>query len=438
MLVCKSTTGYYFGYNGYIGFFLSYSTWLRLSKLVVRHKARDGADSDGGGADGGTLQPFDVSGAITVRNPKLWALMGCAYAVTVSTFIVAAFAWKERMGVSYAMVYCAPVTMGAIDFLFFLWLPKAERNKKTFGLIANYDALCGMPILLIFVPIFLKMYVAHPVTDVVVPVVIIPAIKIGLYVATNKVLSNDMNKCQLDGTVARSGVELYFHALINLALVMLYPGSKSALILGGVIFAELGLMQFSLWRFDRARKAGGGGKSVGGGKTTAKAAAAAKAADSPWRAPSADARATAVAQLAALPPRALTLLRQRAMAHFTTLAVPVVFASAISIIVRYRNTAHYFLYECFNDELLERAVVFALIQFGAQLVIVIAETLQYRKRGLSAAMLLACQSRLREDADHSVTALIFAMCIYTSCFFVKHDGIQMLEQLGNGIGMCAS
>ena len=85
-----------------------------------------------------TLQPFDVSGAITVRTPKMWALMGCAYAVTVSTFIVAAFAWKERMGVSYAMVYCAPVTMGAIDFMFFLWLPKAERNKKKEALHCLY------------------------------------------------------------------------------------------------------------------------------------------------------------------------------------------------------------------------------------------------------------------------------------------------------------
>ena len=111
--------------------------------------------------------------------------------------------------------------------------------------------------------------------------------------------------------------------------------------------------------------------------------------------------------------------------------------SAISIIYRYRNTAHYFLYECFNDELLERAVLFACVQFGCQLLIVLVETLQYRRRGLSSAMLLAAQSRLWEDADHSVTALIFAMCIYTSCFFVKHDGLALLHQLGDGLGKCA-
>ena len=415
-------SGYYFAYNGYIGFFLSYSTWRRLSKIIVRKGAR------------GDAKPFAVE--ITLRNPKTWVLMCCAYIVTTTTFVLCGLAWKERMAVSYAMVYCAPVTMAAIDFIFyFFWLPQRERNKQTFGIVFNYDGLCGMPILLIFVPIFMKMYFAHAVTDVVVPVIVIPLLKIGLNAATHNVLTKDVQACKLDGAVARSGLELYFECLVNVALVMLYPGSKSALILVGVIVAELGLMQLSLWRFDRAarsKEAGGapvnkvGGPSPSGG-----------AGSLAWRAPSADARAQAVAQLDALPNEALTLLRQRAMAHFTTLAVPVVFSVAILIIVRYRNTDHYYLYECFDDRLLERAITFALIQFGAQLVIVFVEVFQYRRRGMSASMLLACQSRLWEDAEHSVTALIFAMCIYTSCFFVKHDGIQILEQLGDGLGKCA-
>ena len=120
-------------------------------------------------------------------------------------------------------------------------------------------------------------------------------------------------------------------------------------------------------------------------------------------------------------------------------AGPVAYVVMLTIIYNHTNTQHYYIYRCFDDKNYRWAVLFGVIYCFLELVLDLFEVWCYSNLMGSDEVLKLLKSGDRDVSNNAVFIVASVGCVaalFTSCFFVQHDGIALLGTMEKGIGNC--
>ena len=134
-----------------------------------------------------------------------------------------------------------------------------------------------------------------------------------------------------------------------------------------------------------------------------------------------------IQRLISLTPRELCLSCHTV--HIPGIAAPVIYMLHATLIRSYVNAEHYFLYRCKSGsidwgektEMMMLILVLRLVLFEVEVLFCVFSG----KKG-TIKMLRGGIENLRRHFAYAVFCQAFAATLYTSCFFIKHDGLGPL------------
>jgi len=294
-----------------------------------------------------------------------------------ATFTITSLVWGTDVGESYHMLYVAPTVFTIFDAIFFfVFLPENERTTEAFRMIIVYSIACSSPIILLFIPVLVKIMFDSVWVDIVIPLV--PLVKKGLKSATETVMENELANCRFDGKMKSCGYELHLELIFKMGLLMLFPGELEPFVFYWIIVVDFVHAALTLWHLSTS--------DLSNEETT-----------------------------------------DLALAHVESdvplLCTTLGFLSMFTIIYFGWNTEHYHLYNCFDDREYFSTLHFAAMHGGIQFFIFLA--------GRHCVVPVQKESAfLNEQTYEFASNVAVVICLFTSCWFIQHDGLAVLEKLG--------
>jgi len=319
--------------------------------------------------------------------------------------------WDKNLGSSYIMIYIAPPATGLFDNLFFLLLPREEWTLNTFKLINTYNLILGTLIFLCFAVIIIQLATPAGVFQLAIPLVCV-GIKKGSRVCGEAIIDKLSAACGYDGRSFESGISLYYYGMWAVCYSMLMARAQTPFILFVVCATRVGVLCFNVvysrYLFNQVETENSESKKriFGLGKTN-----------------------FGVGEY----------FREQGMQHITDLMAPLLFLVASTIIFFYNNKDHYYMFECFDFASWSKPVTYVAIQLMVVIVSIVLEMQYYACAYGEDVFHLAIKImslNLKEQWKHTFPCMVALSCLFTSCFFLKHDGVEALKHLGQGIGEC--
>jgi len=373
---------YFLFYNSIVSCYLTIASWMRLSKLC------------------GT-------------SPQ-YALVPVACMLGSLFFILGALPWEASLSSSYLMIYMAPVACTIFDVLFVAGVSAEELDSmgvttgELMGMIAtNYSPLTGLPVLLLFLPVVLMIWNANTYTNLLVPLVIMPLQGKVVAYTTEKVMMAKVKQfglsfCPLEDT----GICNYHSVICRFAVLMLFPVCTWDVIAAVVIYD----VSSAIYTTYRLRILFNSDE------------------DSAVTTPE-------ESHTSALNTACVGMYMQQV----TDICSPILFCVSISVIYYGGNLNHYYIYQCYTDQTYHTAMLFGAIDLAKTILILIVQYILLRATVGPHQRLLflqCCIEKLHDNSFLMLFQLASVGALFTSCFFLKHDGIALLGGLETGVGRC--
>jgi len=378
---------YFAVYNGVVCTYFAMASWRRLARFCYRKKSRDG------------MEPFTIEWN-GMKDPRVRTALIMVYLVPGFAFSFSGAFAGANLERCYHMLYMAPPVLISFDFIFyFLFLPKQEQNWKSFRLFFVYSNGCLLPIILLFIPVVIKIMIKSPWVDVVLSIIVIPSLRYGCICAMSGLMKHEMENCGFDGD-PDSVYLLHLNLVIEMGMMMMFPGADDYIILYAILLLSIGLKVSELMEL-----------------------------------------LTDYASIKHLPETEqrthLTLVGKMAnhaiSQHLASLATPPVFLVIFTILFYAWNTQYYFVYSCFTEETFIMSVYFTMIYWALTVILwatemaVIAYVLP---TAVYASFTEAIMMRLSKSGFSSALGISSIVAFFVSCFYIKHDGLEILDQLG--------
>lgn len=417
---------YYVFYNGFVGGLYAISSWNRLAGIVHRTEV---APSGG--------QPFkQVSVSLADPTVLMWlvvASLACCAGFVITTLPFQLFN-TQLIATSYVMLYTCPITSGIADKLFVNLLPKEQQTEQIKEFCFNYSGTAGMPVVQVFLPVVVSSllpnvsFLPEGLLQSIVPVFMFMYIGEFLHSWGKRHMTAELEKAELSGTYVDCGLTLKFEMMIATSQVLLYPGKTSWYILVGLFLLEA----YKRVKELRAIKHELAGNSSYVPLGQDEEGVDATAIGFPWCGLSAEDQISVknYATKVMTEEFAETIVAQ-AVVHLTTLTAPILSMLILIVIENYTNKPQYYLFDCLDHSEFLTAILYMGIAFLLEVVLFIVDLVFLACQGLAPVFLFLAHDYLHRNFAKVVLTLAFVSGVYTSCFFVKHDGLGLLNMLSN-------
>lgn len=415
---------YWLFYNPCVGCIYITSSYIRLSHLCYRGEASANA----------TGKPkFDNYFGCNVRT-VVCILLGCICHNMIMGFV--GFLWDDGIAHSYILLYLAPVMCTITDVNFVWLLPAEERVGGVLMFLANYSAMVGVPLFVIFFPILVKVWLP-PLCASLIPVFIFPALGNFLHGAIQPAITKELEKVGFECSWMDSGIPIHLEAMICIAEMMLFPGAETIIVLVAIVAAELVQRMLDLRALHKAMM---DEDELGSYASLRQTDSSLPTGAPPPQVGSRRRRLSLVMtsdehknqareRALALGPEAYAETYMKGVVQLTTLCCPLLFCILTYIITKRGNKAYYYVYECLSEDQELVAVQFAAIALGFQVCYFTMDISFLYYHHTADAFLLMFQTFLQHNRLLICTTLSFSCAIFTSCFMIKEDGILILQDL---------
>jgi len=117
--------------------------------------------------------------------------------------------------------------------------------------------------------------------------------------------------------------------------------------------------------------------------------------------------------------------------HITSISTPLIYICSTSVIMHYGNAPEYFLYDClaeYNRSAYWESVILAVLVFVISVTLAVRDVLMMRRKGYHRYLFAVGTREVVELFSTAVATLTGVAILFTSCFFVKHDGLFFLGE----------
>jgi len=394
---------YFFAYNPYVLLIYNIGSWLRIQRIFSRHE--------------------DEPLVELKLTPKTIGVMAAGWLIGNAYMATNGYLLGTGVGTSYEMMYCAPVVCTTCDVFFFFLLPREEQTFDAFKLLVIYALCCGLPIFILFGPIVVAIYLPSSLASWM-PVILFILLEVALQAfARTLLLDGIIHRMGLSKTMwVGCGVPLHLSSMLTMGEMMLFSGADSPMLIITVVVVETirrvsDMRNLNKQLADLRDTYSQLPESTGNAIAVDLSTEAEEGSD------------VAIANL--ISPKVYDELVEAGMVHCVTLTSPLIFAAMSSLIVNLYNKSQYYAYECIsvNENLV--AIVYAMIYWIASLGLFVMDIAFFHGAQALHFFSRCMCSYLREDAWLLVFTLAFVDLVYTSCYFIKHDGMAVLTQIGN-------
>ena len=360
---------YYVVYCGVFSTFWAVTNWNRLEYIfdnTIYMRARSWAH-------------FEHTGLLRgdFRGPYAWGL-ATAWTLFSATFAGLGFWWGAKMEESLVLFYGAPVAFTLVDCVwFFMVFPESRRSLRGFGCLCALNVLLCAPVLLLFIPSFSDELLrevfgdgvwiwAH---DICVPTLIDMAFATGLTTG----LPGLLRHAGLPGRDVEEATDFHLNSVFEASLLV------------GIF-------------------------------------------DEPYRVVGVVFVTSFIATVQRLRTAEPSVLRMSWTWHIPGLAAPLIYMMHVRLIRTWVNAEHYFVYRCQAGIDWEEKTNVMIALFLTRVTLLQVEVLysalsSKRQQKDTIDMLRGAVETLRQHFNYVVFCQAFAATLFTSCFFIRHDGL---------------
>jgi len=403
---------YFLMYNGSVVTLFSFLNWLRLFDVC-------------------TIKNEDTGMFVSVayrfsENKARWILAGIITWVEASVLmIVISLLWTGELSgnentlyKSYTMLYGAPMICTVGDFMFVALLVPSKHKKKTLGVTLAMDLLTATAILAGFISVLFMLFGSKVVDSGTAAagvwnaccVLANVSLREGYVVIANKAVQKAATYFGFDSNVKlSSGLKLYYDVMFGITQAMLlFPGRANWVTLSSTLVLDIIV---NVWRTKQFHEAYNKFKNETDNN---------------------DNRAM-------MPTKILILAQYRVCRHLSSIVCPLIALAAQTVVINYRNQHNYFIFDCLpkyseNSPLIQETITMLLVQSAACVVMCIAElgVLSKTPQLLKAVVVAGAEYVFgKKYFLRSLLTLSFAAVLFTSCFFVKFDGLYVLDSFSS-------
>jgi len=424
---------YYFGYGPYVAALLAWMHAKRLESFCYRTEGIEGPEGEKLPAITCKWQFHDV----------LWApvmLIGGAICFLPYT-LGYALVTPGYTPFSYCFLWATPVTGSMCDVLgFATYLPPEARNLKTVVAMTVVGvpniAFCFVAMVPMLVSMFLASldFIPSWVGDVTVPLVVIPAMDYLSHKALKPLVLMVAEKMQWSTSHLLSGYDLQRRLIITFGTIMLLSNNSSPIELGCMMCQTLFMRVAVDYPTLRKDLTSGGVPDPSSIKDKSLFQILAKPIPQEvfeeqlhlWK---------KVDKVKA--ERIYEWSMEKANAHFAMLAAPIYFCLALSVIHWLGpNKYDYYMFECFDDAHVITALMYAVIVFLWGLMIMCVDVAKVHGLDGAGIMIHGCTKHFKSRKDNYIVTGAFIGAVFTSCLYIKHDGVSMLQDFAEGVANC--
>jgi hypothetical protein len=372
----KGNMTYFLFYNGATAVYWSLASWKRLQKLCHRTHSIDGK------------KPFTIAG-ISPRRTDVQKYLLVTFVLGGLFFTAAGLIWGKNLERGYHMLYIPPILITIMDLIFYYaFLPEQEQTSEAFKMIFVYSQQCSGPVIMLFIPVVLKSMFDSVAMEIALPI-IMTLMKEGLYHAANDAMEAELANCGYDGQMKSCGFDLHLEIMFQMGFLMMFPGEEEPLVLYTILILDIVYGAWTLWCVSHS--------DLTDEETFT------------------------------------DMTRRRAECDLPLICAPFLFLVMFTIIYFGWNTEHYHVYNCFDDSTYFSTIEFAAMHCGLQLLIFfIGNVLAHNSHQSSFLLMLKEQRTIIKQEMLPMTVNIAATsCLFTSCFFLKHDGLDFLSYMGD-------
>jgi hypothetical protein len=405
---------FFLGYNGYVCLFYIFASFARSHTLF---KNLDGSCFAGD-------SPISRSGLF--QKKTIFLILLSSFIIQLS-FMAAALPWGSNLAHSYNILYVPPVVCGVIDLLAMCFVKKNSLGKdvkswKIGLLVKDVGDMASLPMFLTFGAVSASQFLEGTLPNVGLMTPLFNTVLIkgfrGLFF---KKVEYGIKFANLGSTYDDTGLHACITATLNFSRFVLLPyfsmTGGSHLMLGLVASDVVDSSSFVFKVLFWMRKL----KAAETAEPSAPNVAKLEEGHAQEIEPQEAKAAKAAAELA-------STLHRRAEQYLVFLVCPFIYAVAVSLIVNRGNKKYYYLYSCVDNETLSNVLYMVLARTCIQYLILGSEFLFLRRKDLLERMVGLVDRAFEWRRISSIMcSTVFVGIIFTSCFYVQHDGLGFFE-----------